>query len=97
MQQQIPSASIVRPLGDEHLRRAIAQQQILDLGLSVLPNPMTTSLWVQQLELDRLRLLPLIGRTPIMQPTATSLQAQQAIEQEQELLRIIASHGNVFS
>jgi len=92
--QQRQQMQQARPVGDEPLRRAIAQQQSLYLGLSVLRNP--TSLLIQQLELDRLRMLPLIGRIPTIQPTATSLQTLQAIEQEQELLRIIALRGSIF-
>ena len=99
MQQQLLSASIARPLGDELLRREIAQQPTLDLGLSLLPNPMT-SLLARQLELERLqrlRLLPLIVRTPTLQPAPVSQQPMRAIEREQELMRIIASCGNIFS
>ncbi|CAJ1969186.1 unnamed protein product [Cylindrotheca closterium] len=103
--QQIHSASATRPLGDELLRRAIAQQRSLDLGLSLLPNPMSssllpnpmTSLLVQQLELERLGLLPLTARTATIQPGAISQEALRVIEQEEELLRLMSSRGNSFS
>ncbi|CAJ1969184.1 unnamed protein product [Cylindrotheca closterium] len=104
-QQQIQSESITHPLGDELLRRAIAQRRALDLGLSLLPHPMAssllpnpiTSLLVQQLQLERLGLLPLYtARTATMQPGAMSQGALRVIEREEELLRIMSSRGNKF-
>ncbi|CAJ1969188.1 unnamed protein product [Cylindrotheca closterium] len=95
MQHNI-QASITRPLEDELLRQTIAQQQSCDLGFSLLPNPMT-SLLVRQLELERLGLFPLRARAPIIQPGAFSQEALRVIEHEEELLRIMSSHGSHFS
>ncbi|CAJ1969182.1 unnamed protein product [Cylindrotheca closterium] len=95
--QYMIQTSITRPLEDELLlRRRIAQQRTLELGFSLLPNPMT-SLLVQQLQLERLGLLPLTARTPTIQPGAFSQEALRVIEHEEELLRLMSSHGSSFS
>ncbi|CAJ1969190.1 unnamed protein product [Cylindrotheca closterium] len=88
MQQQLYSGITTRRLEDELLIRTIGQQQTLDLGRSLLPNPMA-SLLVQQLEFERLGLFPLTPRRPTMQ-------AFRVIEREEGLLRIIASRSNFF-